>query len=93
MNNINIIETNYYDTLGLTSNATTEEIILKYNILINQYKIIPFLTFNHKNHIKELDIAKFILTNNEYRTKYDIINNSTTKIPQTAICDRLFSLK
>jgi DnaJ-class molecular chaperone len=63
----------YYKILELNYNATEEEINDAYKNKIKKYFNLPFLNDNQKIEIKELKKAKFILSNNDLRKKYDSI--------------------
>ena len=63
----------YYQILELKYNATEKEINESYNNKIKKYFNLPFLNENQKVEIKELKKAKFILSNNDLRKKYDSI--------------------
>jgi DnaJ-class molecular chaperone len=63
----------YYQILELKYDATEKEINDAYNNKIKKYFNLPFLNENQKVDIKELKKAKFILSNNELRKKYDSI--------------------
>jgi len=63
----------YYKILELNYNATEEEINDAYKNKIKKYFNLPFLNENQKVEIKELKKAKFLLSNNDLRKKYDSI--------------------
>jgi DnaJ-class molecular chaperone len=63
----------YYKILELKYNATEKEINESYKNKIKKYFNLPFLNENQKIEIKELKKAKFILSNNDLRKKYDSI--------------------
>lgn len=63
----------YYQILELKYDATEKEINDAYKNKIKKYCNLPFLNENQKVDIKELKKAKFILSNNELRKKYDSI--------------------
>ena len=61
----------YYKILNVNNNSTKEEIIINYNNLINNYKVLPFISENDKYIIKLIKKAFFVLTNDEYKKTYD----------------------
>lgn len=63
----------YYQILELKYDATEKEINDAYKNKIKKYFNLPFLNEHQKVDIKELKKAKFILSNNELRKKYDSI--------------------
>ena len=63
----------YYQILEVKYEATEKEINDAYKNKIKKYFNLPFLNENQKVDIKELKKAKFILSNNELRKKYDSI--------------------
>ena len=63
----------YYQILELKYDATEKEINESYKNKIKKYFNLPFLNENQKVEIKELKKAKFILSNNDLRKKYDSI--------------------
>lgn len=63
----------YYKILELKYDATEKEINESYKNKIKKYFNLPFLNENQKVEIKELKKAKFILSNNDLRKKYDSI--------------------
>lgn len=63
----------YYQILEVKYDATEKEINDAYKNKIKKYFNLPFLNENQKVDIKELKKAKFILSNNELRKKYDSI--------------------
>jgi DnaJ-class molecular chaperone len=63
----------YYKILELNYNATEKEVDDAYKNKIKKYFNLPFLNDNQKIEIKELKKAKFILSNNDLRKKYDSI--------------------
>ena len=63
----------YYQILELKYDATEKEINDAYKNKIKKYFNLPFLNEHQKVDIKELKKAKFILSNNELRIKYDSI--------------------
>lgn len=63
----------YYQILELKYDATEKEINDAYTNKIKKYFNLPFLNENQKIEIKELKKAKFLLSNNDLRKKYDSI--------------------
>jgi len=87
---------NYYKILDITKDANLNDIKTMYTFKLSRYQDLPFLTDTMKNDIKQLEIAKYILFNEQRRKKYDIILNKDTKKDinnSTKISERLFSLK
>ena len=63
----------YYQILELKYDATEKEINDAYKNKIKKYFNLPFLNENQKVYIKELKKAKFILSDNDLRKKYNSI--------------------
>lgn len=66
----------YYKILLINNSATKQEIIEAYNNNIKQFNNLPFLTEEMKVIIKELKEAKYVLTDDERRRRYDNMLNS-----------------
>ena len=65
----------YYKILELNKDATNKQIYESYTAKIEKYRDLPFLDTTQKVEVKELKKAKFILTNEELRKKYDEVIN------------------
>ena len=92
----------YYQILELKYDATEKEINDAYTNKIKKYCNLPFLNENQKIEIKELKKAKFILSDNELRKKYDSIIfqdieenkkvNKKEKLDSQMMGNRIFSM-
>lgn len=92
----------YYQILEVKYDATEKEINDAYKNKIKKYFNLPFLNENQKVDIKELKKAKFILSNNELRKKYDSIIfqeleenknlNKKEKLDSQMMGNRIFSM-
>tara|TARA_B100001093_G_C25967988_1_gene652002 strand:- start:63 stop:479 length:417 start_codon:yes stop_codon:yes gene_type:complete len=69
---------NLYQILDINISATTSEIIDSYNKQITNFKDYinngNILNDKDKHHIKILNIAKFVLTDENLRKQYNLIN-------------------
>jgi DnaJ-class molecular chaperone len=97
----------YYKILNVNNNSTKEEIKFEYNKLIDNYKILPFISENDKTIIKLIKKAYYVLTHDEYKKTYDtnllLKQNQLSILPQpnvinkkgnvnnSYIADRIFS--
>lgn len=63
----------YYKLLDINKDATKEAVYNAYKMKIEKYRNLPFLNASQKNEIKELKKAKFVLSNEELKYKYDYI--------------------
>lgn len=62
---------NYYQLLEISTDASSEEIIIAYKNKIKLFNFINNLSTLQINQIKQLKIALYILTNLKLRKKYD----------------------
>ena len=62
---------NYYEILNVDVNSSYEDIQITYNERIKQFNCLPFLTNEMKSIIKNLKEAKYVLLDEERRTRYD----------------------
>jgi hypothetical protein len=63
----------YYKLLEIPKDSSKEDIYNAYKIKIEKYRNLPFLNTAQKNEIKDLKKAKFVLSNEELKNKYDSI--------------------
>ena len=61
----------YYKILEVNYDSSMEDINKSYNKKLMEYKILPFLSEEDKNKIKELKKAFLVLNNKEYKLTYD----------------------
>jgi DnaJ-class molecular chaperone len=76
----------YYKILGVSYDASMEDINKSYNKKLMDYKILPFLSEEDKNKIKELKKAFLVLNNKEYKLTYD--KNIKLKLSQETNINR-----
>lgn len=88
---MDITKKNYYKILKIETNSNNEEILEAYEFNISKFNNLPFLTNNQKKEIKDLKIAKYILSNQNLKIKYDLLLENKN-ITSTAICDRIFNI-
>ena len=66
---------NYYELLGINSNSSMEEIIIRYRYLVRVFHPDRFTTDKDKaqaeNDLKKINIAYSVLSDTERRQKYD----------------------
>lgn len=68
---------NYYEVLGINTNATTNEIKSGYKTQINKFTDLPFLTDKMIQEVKLYKTAYYVLKDKKRRNKYDFkMNNS-----------------
>ena len=89
---MDITKNNYYKILNIDKKCNTDEILSAYEFNISKFNNLPFLTENQQNEIKDIKIAKYILSNKKIKDKYDLLLEKKKDISSTAICDRIFSL-
>lgn len=96
MNNVN-----YYNLIGIDINKedvnNIDLLISNCNKKLASYKYLPFLSSVQENEYKELQKAKYIFMNEEFKNKYDNIlfrkkNNKAFEAYQDSQFDNLFSL-
>jgi DnaJ-class molecular chaperone len=61
----------YYEILGITNNATENNIYVSYKNKIAQFNHLPFHTSKMIEDIKSLKEALYVLSDKNKRTKYD----------------------
>ncbi len=90
---------NYYEILGISNDASENDIYIAYKNKISQFNHLPFHTSQMIYEIKSLKEALYVLGNNIKREKYDDKINKFNKYfeegtyDNTQICNRLFSIK
>ena len=62
---------NFYELFNVTHSATKKDILLSYQLKINQFNNCTKLTNSQIYDIKMLKIGLYILTNDDLRYKYD----------------------
>lgn len=93
----------YYKLIGIDINKddinNINLLISNCNKKLSSYKYLPFLSSSQENDCKELQKAKYIFMNKEFKNKYDNIlfrknnnNNNSFDGYQDSQSDNLFSL-
>jgi DnaJ-class molecular chaperone len=95
----------YYKILDLPKGSTNENVYKAYNTKIEKYRNLPYLNSTQKTEVKQLKKAKFVLSNQEFRSMYDQIIQSKgnvnpndnlspkkEKVNSQLVGDRIFSM-
>jgi hypothetical protein len=82
----------YYKILNVNNNSTKEEIKIEYKRLIDNFKLVPFISENDKTTIKLIKKAYYVLANDEYRKTYDtnllLKQNQLSILPQPNVINK-----